>query len=717
MKKLLFVLIMSLVFVINNVYAGDFYVRPDNATYGAGDGSSYDDAWSGFENIDWGINGVSAGDTLYVCGKHKKTLEVGDNGSANSPIVISGDCSGDNGTIDGGIPVGESHGHEWVASDNDSTLYYLKKSGGGDPGVGNTMRILRDNSTLLDGMRSTDIDDPADLTVGQWCNIDNGTDFPTIYVRDNESGTILNQDEMIAGNKDGIKLSNKKFITIQNIKFLHTSTSIYLPRLPSACNNIHITNTQHQYNHHAVFSSNTGSLTFDNNTVENFGSEAIYITSNLSTITITNNNFMNGFDRWSGTDADAIDIKPGTSNIIITGNTVTNVEGSGISCQANADSTIADNIINDVGKSSQTSKCIQVTPTDNGTKYIINKNWCSNSKQNSDQNGAYGIYIYAASNNVKISADINYNVVGDSYDAIIVRGDVNGLNIYNNTLAGNTAALLFYDGTMSNVEIKNNIFIDANSSYLLWEHDTADVASPVIDYNFYVGQGNYIYWDGGKKDLDTFQDQGYEANGLEGDPLFVDNATDDFHLTPTSPAINKGEDVELDEDIEGTLIPQCLDPDIGAYEYPEGVDADNDSVDDCEDNCPIDSNANQDDTDNDTVGDDCDNCPSDANFDQSDKDTDGTGDVCDADTIYGYVTGDVKNNVQIDLSKNNCGTYNPESTSYTDSAGYYSFGGLDNGTYKVQPTYDNCTFSPTDNSSIVIPQSQIESYDFEADCP
>jgi hypothetical protein len=51
------------------------------------------------------------------------------------------------------------------------------------------------------------------------------------------------------------------------------------------------------------------------------------------------------------------------------------------------------------------------------------------------------------------------------------------------------------------------------------------------------------------------------------------------------------------------------------------------------DNCPYDSNLNQNDVDGDNIGDVCDNCPDDANPNQEDCDSDGTGDVCDPTNI------------------------------------------------------------------------------------
>ena len=46
-----------------------FYVRPDCASgYGKGDGSSYENAWNGFQSVEWEkLAGQPA--TLWVCGE------------------------------------------------------------------------------------------------------------------------------------------------------------------------------------------------------------------------------------------------------------------------------------------------------------------------------------------------------------------------------------------------------------------------------------------------------------------------------------------------------------------------------------------------------------------------------------------------------------------------------------------------------------------------
>lgn len=52
------------------------------------------------------------------------------------------------------------------------------------------------------------------------------------------------------------------------------------------------------------------------------------------------------------------------------------------------------------------------------------------------------------------------------------------------------------------------------------------------------------------------------------DPLFVDPATDDFHIDSLSPAIGKGVFLDVPYDLDGTIRP--LNPALGAYEFVPG---------------------------------------------------------------------------------------------------------------------------------------------------
>jgi hypothetical protein len=54
-----------------------FYVRPERASrYGAGDGTSYENAWNGLAAVDWQALAAAAPAMLFVYGERLIVLEV-----------------------------------------------------------------------------------------------------------------------------------------------------------------------------------------------------------------------------------------------------------------------------------------------------------------------------------------------------------------------------------------------------------------------------------------------------------------------------------------------------------------------------------------------------------------------------------------------------------------------------------------------------------------
>jgi copper-binding protein NosD len=88
-----------------------FYVRPNrNGSYGSGDGSSYANAWNGLESVEWErLNVPDVSSTLWVCGTHKRRMQVpsADYGGSEftgarrcDGLVIRGDYPDDPGALD-----------------------------------------------------------------------------------------------------------------------------------------------------------------------------------------------------------------------------------------------------------------------------------------------------------------------------------------------------------------------------------------------------------------------------------------------------------------------------------------------------------------------------------------------------------------------------------------------------------------------------------------
>ncbi|MBI1826949.1 MAG: thrombospondin type 3 repeat-containing protein [Planctomycetes bacterium] len=106
-----------------------------------------------------------------------------------------------------------------------------------------------------------------------------------------------------------------------------------------------------------------------------------------------------------------------------------------------------------------------------------------------------------------------------------------------------------------------------------------------------------------------------------GDDTDGDGLRDDCDNCPNDSNPNQEDG---DHDFVGDACDNC--PTVANCDQ---ADADHDGLGDACDNCPNEPNANQDDGDNDGIGDLCDNCPNVENPDQTDTDGDGIGDSCD----------------------------------------------------------------------------------------
>ncbi len=165
--------------------------------------------------------------------------------------------------------------------------------------------------------------------------------------------------------------------------------------------------------------------------------------------------------------------------------------------------------------------------------------------------------------------------------------------ILNNVIYGCDGEGIKIEGWDKGYEIKynsviNNIIINCGKNST---HDRENVGIHIqhqgyADGNEYVTaanntiQNNLIYVEGAseiisynwnKMTVDDFNENevyGDEiSRNIQANPMFVDPLCQDFHLQFSSPAIDRGEDVGLTRDFEGTAVPQGARADIGAFEY------------------------------------------------------------------------------------------------------------------------------------------------------
>lgn len=194
-------------------------------------------------------------------------------------------------------------------------------------------------------------------------------------------------------------------------------------------------------------------------------------------------------------------------------------------------------------------------------------------------------------------AEIFYNIIHDMgnssgfYNGIDINLDADYGKIFNNVVVNVAYVNITIEDASWDPEIQENMpsdgWIIRNNILDARGNSPAEVPiaiyptckDTVISNNVYIP--NASFWGGGfvgrwKGEYLKFEyDEWSNASGdtlsmvidPDSDPLFVEGANHDYHLTSDSVALDQGYDVGLDRDFEGNLVPQGNAPDIGAYEY------------------------------------------------------------------------------------------------------------------------------------------------------
>lgn len=214
---------------------------------------------------------------------------------------------------------------------------------------------------------------------------------------------------------------------------------------------------------------------------------------------------------------------------------------------------------------------ISNVPRGHGIKFIATSGRVS---RNRISGANYGGIAVVSNGTINVTVQIDYNIVSGCGKGFVEyekgSGQMN-ISLYNNTfyLNNNTNRDIYTDqirfaDNVTSLDIRNNIIYGAPSRYTIY---SVSQSNATINYNEHYGpNGNPVYYNGGPRTWTYWQETlGFDTNGLNADPLFVNAAGGDFTLQAGSPCINAGTDVGLEEDYFGNPIIGL--PDIGAAEY------------------------------------------------------------------------------------------------------------------------------------------------------
>lgn len=583
--KIKLLLLSFLLFFASDCFAKDWYVRPAGGKYGLENGTSYENAWNGIENIVWGTQAVSAGDTLYICGTHVaaatgavfgKALMPMASGTPESWITIRGDYQSDKAIVWGAWKDGRAGGlktEKWQSLGNG--VYYNETSTWNK--LFDSFGVYEDiaGDTYLKCKAAKSKDEVINSSAAGVYYIENvGNNVGHIWIKPYNQSTF--KDTLRFSGILGYSLvlnGDYSYIKFKNIDFYATDIDHRYPEKEhknyefDGCKFISLTNVLYFY-----APRNSTNITFNNCEIA-YAPNGIYVIWSYGQneyITIQNSHFHDIGKIYSPNgvaDGHAIGIQNNQNFWIL--NNVFERCGSAIDCHVGALKTqrnivIHGNYIEDMrvgyanpyvapgaGIQLEGDNDCPIGNTGNITisyNIVIN---CEGIGIGTTRKDSVSIY-----NNLVANCNHNYAIIGN-------RADGASASFHNNISVYPQQYHVYFNQNCTdirfNFQSNNNLFYDPNAENLLYFLVSGMTAQQVD-----LSSWKSLHADG--------QSLGFNQNSLtiddkslSTDPLFVDYGKKNFRLSGNSPCINSGVYVGQTEDFNGIEIEGSDPPDIGPY--------------------------------------------------------------------------------------------------------------------------------------------------------
>ena len=519
MRKKVFASIVFLVTMLFAVvgWAADWFVRPAGGNYGNEDGTSYENAWDGFVNIDW--TKIQPGDTLWLDGSatYREELSIGASGTVDNYITVRGDYNGQ-AEIKGSDVI-----TNWSGPDGNGEYTATLAS---HPWV-----VIVDGVVWKEGSFGS-------LASNEW-----DWDSGTLYLGSNPSNHTVE-----AGVRSlGVEVGAYDYIIIRNISVsgcskAPTSNDGGAIHLSSGAMGVIITNCSLSFSRFGVMDNGAGCIIRNCNIF--YCSDGIQHTSSNIDIrdsknVITNINWDGTAPIWAGVDGEAIGITNCTSSSIIVEENIISFCYNGIKAYTNTSSGSI------VFRYNTLFSCYASGLSINGTtggSYTSAK--------------AYYNLIYSL---LSSSRAIQFS----SGDPPALSGDV---EVINNTVVNCPWA---YHLGWGDVIFKNNIAHNvSDGGYYVYAKPANSISASNNIY--YDNDSGTEYWrapgESGTTDYSVWQSQTLESDSGVFNPLLTSN----YHLSRNSPCIDAGTKLSIHDsdwqDLVGNRQRYGTNPDIGCYE-------------------------------------------------------------------------------------------------------------------------------------------------------
>jgi len=559
-----FFTIFLTVFLAPPAFSADWYVRPEGGYYGAGNGTSYTNAWDGLLNVVWGPDGIRPGDTLWICGLHihnvtkihlspidtQADIDLISGSSESTRVTIRGDYPDDPGIVWGAYKI--SH-ESWVDEGNDVWSITLPGSQYSDwifeDITAESWTVLNKASSLEECQNKPGSHHSPDYMPKS-----------KLYVHCSDSG---NPTGRIYANRWGYdwKIDGKHHITFLNLKF-------YCPyRFSWTGSGIVATHMKWEgctlwYGEHSLITPLPGChfwevINCDIAWAAGGGIYTIHYGSgenakNASNYVFSGNTIHDIGVRMQTSDAHGIGIQGGNDGVI-EGNHIYNC-GTGITLYSFTFTEMKNNIVR--------YNFVKDTHTHKGANSRGIETQCDNDSL-SDKTGN------TFHHNIVVNCSVGYRFQFEDEQ-----------EVYNNIACNcgvGIAAERNYRGYAPKLKARNNIFYNSGTRHIKFLAGGDTISSADFDFNLYYPDGadKFQLYDR-TTDFEGWrsfmrEDYTFDPNSMTGNPRFINKSGDysrdtDFLLQKNSRAIDKGTDVGLTRDCSGNPIPSGCAPDIGAYE-------------------------------------------------------------------------------------------------------------------------------------------------------